>query len=197
MTIDTKKLRELAEAATPGPWVEIERCDNASADEACGVTSKQRTKYGHIVGIFQSDARDECSHPVSKANAAFIAAANPQTVIALLDEVESLRDVKNHDAHARCGWNPEDGDGVMVAKKILTSGRMTGEDVGRICRAHLELREQLTAMTKARDEACDIAMKLRVVDFGDRQYTRHVKPTPEDQQRIATLRLVGTTKEGV
>jgi hypothetical protein len=55
---------------------------------------------------------------------------------------------------ARYGWNEADGDGVMVAKKILTSGRMVGEDVGRVCRAHLEQHAQLAAMTAARDEAC-------------------------------------------
>ena len=85
----THSLRVLAEQATPGPWHTLERCDNAGPDEACGVTSIQRTTHGHIVGIFRSDAYDECSHPVSAANAAFIAACSPDRILALLDQLEA------------------------------------------------------------------------------------------------------------
>lgn len=68
-------------------------------------------------------------------------------------EVERLRE--------RYGWNPKDGDGVMVAKKILTSGRMTGEDIDRICRAHLEQYVQHRDVVV---ELCGIAERLANLD---------------------------------
>jgi len=96
MSINIEKLRELAKAATPGPWYELPRCDNAEPYRACGVVSEQKAKHGTPISIFKSDAYDECSHPISKADAAYIAALDPHTVIALFDEME--RERAAHDA---------------------------------------------------------------------------------------------------
>lgn len=88
---DRQRLRELADRATPGPWRELERCPNAEPDRACGVTSEQLHRSGRDrVCVFASDAYDECSHPVSRADAAFVAAART-AVPELLDELERLR----------------------------------------------------------------------------------------------------------
>ena len=81
MTIDTKELRRLAQAATPGPWyvtgkltryVEA-RIDGGLIQEvaACGPT-KADGGYG----------------PQQEANARLIAAANPATISELLDRLE-------------------------------------------------------------------------------------------------------------
>lgn len=72
MTIDTKRLRELAEAATPGPWKEQHW---KGAPDGCVYSSNE----------WVSNASVE--------NASFIAAANPQTVIALLDEIDAFRSI--------------------------------------------------------------------------------------------------------
>lgn len=157
MSDDYKALRELAEKATPGPWREIERCRFTRDDEACGVTSDHKTIHGHTIGIFQSDAYDECSHPVSKANAEFISAANPTAVLALLDENERLR------------WKPDDA--TQAVSLALTVINKYGADADKpsvhlatalIAGAHERdnLRQQLSAMTAARDEACDLAVAL-------------------------------------
>src|SRR5690242_19873855 len=68
---DRKRLRELDQSATPGPWI-------ADKDEVCNYV---RTEDGDLVKrIYAEDG--------IKADAAFIAAANPQAVLELLDENE-------------------------------------------------------------------------------------------------------------
>ncbi len=71
--IDRAKLRTLAEAATPGPWIPG---DDEDSDMV-------------LVGPAAFD--DIVTNPVvslhSEANAVFIAAANPTTILALLDEL--------------------------------------------------------------------------------------------------------------
>lgn len=82
MTIDTNELRRLAQAATPGPWyvtgkltryVEA-RIDGGLIQEvaACGPT-KADGGYG----------------PQQEANARLLAAANPATILELLDRLEA------------------------------------------------------------------------------------------------------------
>lgn len=80
MTIDTKKLRELANAATPGPWFVNEDANYGNIWVDSSVTKE---------GVALCDGGDWIG-PCA-ANAAFIAAANPQTVLELLDEIERLR----------------------------------------------------------------------------------------------------------
>lgn len=77
MTVDTTRLRELAEVATPGPWTVIQR-DGALTD--CDDPFVQ----------FSDPNQD--STLLSQANAAYIAAADPATVLALLDLVDKAVD---------------------------------------------------------------------------------------------------------
>lgn len=72
---DYSDLKEKALAATPGPW--------------SVVTGKQR-----LVGPCPGKAVANCSYdngPIEEANAAFIAAANPSTILSLLEERDRLR----------------------------------------------------------------------------------------------------------
>lgn len=62
-------LRRLAEAATPGPW--------------------EQSEGGMYVDVVDDDS--QVAEVIRRADAAFIAAANPAAVLALLDEIERLR----------------------------------------------------------------------------------------------------------
>lgn len=77
MTIDTKHLRVLAEAATPGPWMRLfgERTVYDRMEDGC-----------RGIPIVRSD----CSPPTQKeaANIDYIAACSPDVVLALLDALE-------------------------------------------------------------------------------------------------------------
>ena len=75
MTININELRQLARAATPGPWV----------------------SHGRYIGTprhmsYIGEVRDQCGNwsdtEKSRADAAFIAAANPATLSELLDRLE-------------------------------------------------------------------------------------------------------------
>ena len=97
MTIDTSKLRELALAATPGPW---EAADAGSYDNGKTVIDEHFVRRpGDDVAIAADILDPETCDP-SKANAAYIAAANPQAVLDLLDEIERINAVRR-EAQAR------------------------------------------------------------------------------------------------
>lgn len=80
---DLKKLRELAEVATPGPW-EVSGTGQQVLKEADVPYGDQRI----------CETNSMASHYPGKTscwkNIAFIAAANPETVIALIDRIEKL-----------------------------------------------------------------------------------------------------------
>ncbi|EBW7254833.1 ead/Ea22-like family protein [Salmonella enterica] len=70
MTIDKRALREVAEKATPGTWRRTSSLFN-------GITVTPFSLCGEEVTL---------AHTVEKRDAEFIAAANPATMLALLDE---------------------------------------------------------------------------------------------------------------
>lgn len=174
---ERKRLRELAEAATPGPWREYPRCDSAGQHDACGVESeiKDESYHSGYVSVFHSDAYDECTHPISAANAAFIAAANPTAVVALLDENERLRA-----SHALRDEGYASADYQAVAENIAHDPRWAVRaDSQRVARWALSLQQQLAAMTKARDEACELVDEIMDPDWN------------EGQRRLDAIRKVG------
>ncbi|EAT4254278.1 ead/Ea22-like family protein [Salmonella enterica] len=71
--IDKRALREVAERATPGNWRRTSSLFN-------GITVTPFSLCGEEVTL---------AHTVEKRDAEFIAAANPATMLALLDELET------------------------------------------------------------------------------------------------------------
>lgn len=81
MTIDTIKLRELAQKATPGPWY------SKWPEERCAWKDIGHSRYPVA---YTGDCFDDAQ------NAEFIAAANPATVLALLDERDAMNETMRH-----------------------------------------------------------------------------------------------------
>ncbi|EAY0955488.1 ead/Ea22-like family protein [Salmonella enterica] len=79
MTIDKRALREVAEKATPGNWRRTSSLFN-------GITVTPFSLCGEEVTL---------AHAVEKRDAEFIAAANPTTMLALLDENLQLQREKD------------------------------------------------------------------------------------------------------
>lgn len=87
-----RKLRTLAETATRGPWMGPRITDQLppgwvgvyAADEAGAPLPF------YVIGVTGHTLDEES--PQATDDAAFIAAANPKVVLALLDEIERLRD---------------------------------------------------------------------------------------------------------
>ncbi|HHA3402426.1 TPA: ead/Ea22-like family protein [Salmonella enterica subsp. salamae serovar 1,4,12,[27]:b:[e,n,x]] len=83
MTIDKRALREVAERATQGPW-EMEQ-ENIWFTDEDGYTK-------HLAYVEQGDDVDDKQ---DHYNTAYIAAANPATMLALLDELEKEKGYAN------------------------------------------------------------------------------------------------------
>ncbi|WP_258152898.1 MULTISPECIES: ead/Ea22-like family protein [unclassified Pseudomonas] len=83
---DTNKLKELAERATPGPWV-------VDAQQSGAIFNIESESGDQCVAMSQENpapTRLEMNEQ-RRVNAAFIAAANPQAILKLIAEVERLR----------------------------------------------------------------------------------------------------------
>jgi len=78
MTIDTQRLRELAQAATPGPWY------SKWPEERCAWKDIGHSRYPVA---YTGDCFDDAP------NAEYIAAANPATVLALLEKIDGTESI--------------------------------------------------------------------------------------------------------
>lgn len=92
--IDIKELRQLAQAATPGPW---KLYDDGSDTQHIGDVSKTNAgwQYETVCNMYEdvSDNYDTDNDyklfENSNNNAAFIVAANPVAIIELIDRLEA------------------------------------------------------------------------------------------------------------
>lgn len=93
MTPSTLRLKQLAEAATPGSWQYLE-FDPHSIPEAChGVLCTEDRYIGCDVG---------------KKDGAFISAANPEAVLGLIARIEKLEAALEHIAKIdTCSTQPD------------------------------------------------------------------------------------------
>ena len=85
MTPDLKTLRSLCEAATPGPWRLRTNRHETTDGYPWGWVSENTDRNIDLPNVRIHWERDQ-----GRANAAFIAAANPQAILSLLDRVEAL-----------------------------------------------------------------------------------------------------------
>ncbi|KAE9937932.1 hypothetical protein GP685_00175 [Escherichia coli] len=143
MTIDYQVLREKAEKATSGVWsLEYgeERFDGDDAlihREAAGYIPICRIEGAHPESGFDEDFQME-----QQANAEFIAAANPATVLALLGELEAAKKriaeleaepvSQTYKLNELSGNSPVTPDGWVMVPKRLTAengakGVLSGE----------------------------------------------------------------------
>jgi hypothetical protein len=173
---ERKKLRDLAEAATPGPW--HSRHGITTAD----VWPDDPTKHPGICNA--NNHPDDDTTDQEHANAAFIAAANPQAVVALLDLVDKqalhithlVMQLRGKDWHAEVVETRAQLAAANAEIERLRATKNKQHEHERAC-----LERQLAAMTAARNEACDIVDRI----------------TPSGEllgvlARIAELRKVGT-----
>ena len=116
---NTQELRRLAEVATPGPWEDV----HPNADDG-----DIRVQRYHAEKRCRLDDEDTVAWKVSEPNAAFIAAANPQAVLALLDELDALRSDRTTrdrekfnegiDKAEQIAWNGRDEEGRKTARAV-------------------------------------------------------------------------------
>src|SRR5574343_911498 len=83
MTIDTTKLRDLAMKATPGTW-EYKLCSIDKTWLKGRIQECVMQSNGPVLAITAEDS----------ATSDYVAAANPATVLQLLDEIDRLRAIE-------------------------------------------------------------------------------------------------------
>lgn len=82
--VELTALRRLAEEATPGPWeLHVSGLIRRCFDDIAAPIAEMRTPYRHGVGIVKGEHEQW-------NNANLIAAANPSTILQLLDYIETL-----------------------------------------------------------------------------------------------------------
>lgn len=173
MTVDRKQLRERAQAATPGYWregaVEKHNVFVECRDPECLGTERVLLKMN--------------THFEYEADTAFIAAANPKTVIELLDYIERLEQSGPRNYVHRAFHDETVAELTKAAELAASKGVAAGK---------LIAAAELEAMTKARDEACDIFEQ-----FVDPARRTAISVREGDAlDRIAELRKVGAKETG-
>lgn len=85
-----EQLRVLAEAATPGPWSKHSNTDGWSASHDGIGSSEYRPVHGasgEVIALIVAESSEHWVDLDTKSNATYIAAASPDVVLALLDEL--------------------------------------------------------------------------------------------------------------
>ena len=116
MTIDTKELRQLAQAATPGPWRNYGRQPNVAGLPHSAVAAK--TLLARVYSEAYGDVAQET------ANAAFIAAANPAAISELLDRLEEAEKERDALLEAHC---PRHRRAAMTPAEVAAKLRQFNE----------------------------------------------------------------------
>ncbi|EGN9204790.1 ead/Ea22-like family protein [Salmonella enterica subsp. enterica serovar Typhimurium] len=156
--IDYQALREAAEKATCGEWsLEYgeERFDAGDAlihREVVGYLPICRIEGAHPEIGFDEDFQME-----QQANAEFIAAANPATVLALLDERErnqqyiKRRDQENEDI------------ALTVGKLLIENGRLVADTLRHL--ADNEIDSDYFAITSTNENGTEIDHEMAITDY--------------------------------
>lgn len=141
------ELKAAALAATPGPWASVD--DEWSDGDHANITNEERSD-GSIIAIAQVEgggSESGCDEPFSneqQANAAFIAAANPAAILALLAELEAktkhIADMEHVVAAAKCDdelWDAMAHRLKTLEDRLATPVRLPGSfypDGDSMCR---------------------------------------------------------------
>ncbi|EPT8031817.1 TPA: DUF551 domain-containing protein [Shigella flexneri] len=156
--INYQALREKAEKATCGVW-SLEygesrfNCDDALIHrEVVGYLPICRIEGAHPESGFDEDFQME-----QQANAEFIAAANPATVLALLDERErnqqyiKSRDQENEDI------------ALTVGKLLIENGRLVADTLRHL--ADNEIDSDYFAITSTNENGTEIDHEMAITDY--------------------------------
>ncbi|MEH3685571.1 ead/Ea22-like family protein [Escherichia coli] len=156
--IDYQALREKAEKATCGVW-SLEygegRFDGDDAlihREAAGYIPICRIEGAHPESGFDEDFQME-----QQANAEFIAAANPATVLALLDERErnqqyiKRRDQENEDI------------ALTVGRLLIENGQLVADTLRHL--ADNEIDSDYFAITSTNENGTEIDHEMAITDY--------------------------------
>lgn len=140
--IDKRALREAAEKATPGVWVYLPK--NTSIEYDYGSDDSQGSVTYMDSGDFTQKQTD--------LNGSFIAAANPATVLALLDELEASQSENERLAKTLIERNGEPVEGLV--KRVAELEEIATDYGMKFQRAQDALKQQ-SLLHKSQLEAAE------------------------------------------
>ncbi|MGD6904768.1 ead/Ea22-like family protein [Pseudomonas aeruginosa] len=164
---DHAELRRLAKAATPGPWEYQAPLKILAADRTSIV----------LIALSHTNYRED------EANSRLIAAANPKTILALLDEIDGMKASgwRNHSVnYARAEKCPQTLETAQAAwdrdQELIEEQR---QQIARDSQMINQLRQKLQSVEvdrdrlKAENEALLLGMRaiLNAYDYAD-QYNK-------------------------
>ncbi|HAI5386450.1 TPA: ead/Ea22-like family protein [Escherichia coli] len=156
--IDYQALREAAEKATCGEWSLEYGKGRFNGDDA--LIHREVAGYipiCRIEGAHPESGFDEDFQMEQQANAEFIAAANPATVLALLDERErnqqyiKRRDQENEDI------------ALTVGKPLIENGRLVADTLRHL--ADNEIDSDYFAITSTNENGTEIDHEMAITDY--------------------------------
>ncbi len=158
MKIDYQALREKAEKATCGEWSLEYGEERFDADDA--LIHREVAGYipiCRIEGAHPESGFDEDFQMEQQANAEFIAAANPATVLALLDELERNQQyIKRRDQ--------ENEEIVLtVGKLLIENGRLVADTLRHL--ADNEIDSDYFAITSTNENGTEIDHEMAITDY--------------------------------
>ena len=158
MKIDYQALREKAEKATCGEWSLEYGEERFDADDA--LIHREVAGYipiCRIEGAHPESGFDEDFQMEQQANAEFIAAANPATVLALLDELERNQQyIKRRDKE-----NEEIA--LTVGKLLIENGRLVADTLRHL--ADNEIDSDYFAITSTNENGTEIDHEMAITDY--------------------------------
>lgn len=146
MNIDKRALREVAERATQGPW-EMEQ-ENIWFTDEDGYTK-------HLAYVEQGDDVDDKQ---DHYNTAYIAAANPATMLALLDELEKEKGYANTYEAEKWhyhGLAESEGERADSAEKRVSELECIATDYGVKFQKAQDALKHLALLHKSQMEAAE------------------------------------------
>lgn len=155
MTILVQQLRDRALKATPGPW-QHERLGIIQGGPMQTYVNGQAMPQ-----LFTSHGADFMEPGDYLANADFVAAANPATVLALLDELDQLKaenqELKSAKHTLECRFEVSE-DTLSTIRGCL---RAAEGDVDQLKAENAELKRDAERYRYLRDGACTVATSQR------------------------------------
>ncbi len=159
--LNKQALREVAEKATPGNWRRTSSLFN-------GITVTPFSLCGEEVTL---------AHTVEKRDAEFIAAANPATMLALLDELEAAESQNGYLREQRDEWE----------RKAISNFEECTEMSARIEELESQRKLAFTASNRWADKFREAEKRIAEHNFENRLLANADRDIKTLRQRIAEL----------
>ena len=172
---DNTELKRLAEAATAGPWSMCGEADGSQGFEIIqDIWNEHGTHTGKDVVVYEWSDESDPLGVIHRADAEFIAAANPVAVLALIADLDEARNGMKHSCAIRLKKRIElletqrdqliaDNERLTKAVGLQVIRRFVGDDdqknIDELVAAGIQVDKELIVQLKAENERLEVEVK--------------------------------------